>query len=53
VRELARRLGLEVRTVYADAKRLVAIGLIAQAEDGKLLFPYDRVEVRLGWRAAA
>lgn len=53
VRELARRVGRDVRAVHADAKPLLAIGLIEKADDGKLLFPYEGVEVRLGWRAAA
>jgi predicted transcriptional regulator len=53
VRELARRVGRDVRAVHADAQRLVAIGLIDKAADGKLLFPYDGVHIELGWRVAA
>jgi predicted transcriptional regulator len=53
VRELARRVGRDVRAVHADAKRLVGIGLIDSTEDGKLSFPYHGVHLELDWRAAA
>lgn len=53
VRELARRVGRDVRAVYADASRLSSIGLIDKAVGGKLHFPYDAVRVELGWQAAA
>ena len=53
VRELARRVGRDVRAVHADAQRLAGIGLIEKSADGKLLFPYDAFDIRLGWRAAA
>lgn len=53
VRELARRVGRDVRAVHTDAQRLALIGLIEKTADGKLLFPYDAVRVELDWRAAA
>lgn len=53
VRDLARRVGRDVRAVHADAQRLAAIGLIDKADDGKLHFPYDGVHLELDWRAAA
>jgi predicted transcriptional regulator len=53
VRELARRVGRDVRAVHADAQRLAAIGLIDKTADGKLHFPYEAVRIELGWRAAA
>ena len=45
VRELARRVGRDVRAVHADCVRLAKTGVIDKLEDGKLLFPYDGVRV--------
>lgn len=53
VRELARRVGRDVRAVHADAQRLVLIGLIDKTPDGKLHFPYEGVHLELNWRVAA
>lgn len=53
VRELARRVGRDVRAVHADAQRLAVNGLIDKLPGGKLHFPYDAVRVEIGWRAAA
>ena len=53
VRELARRVGRDVRAVHADAQRLASIGLIDKLPDGKLHFPYNGVHLELEWRAAA
>lgn len=53
VRELARRVGRDVRAVHADAQALVAAGLVDKLEGGKLHFPYDAVEVGFTLPAAA
>ncbi|MFP4246216.1 MAG: transcriptional regulator [Halochromatium sp.] len=53
VRELSRRVGRDVSAVHADAQRLSGIGLIDKTDGGKLHFPYDALDIRLGWRAAA
>lgn len=53
VRELARRVGRDVRAVHADAQRLASIGLIDKTRDGKLHFPHDGVHIEIDWRAAA
>ncbi len=53
VRELARRLGRDVKAVHTDANALAAVGLIDRTEDGKYLFPYKRVKVAFELRAAA
>jgi len=45
VRELARRVGRDVKGVHADAQKLLLCGLIGKTGDGKLLFPYDKVRV--------
>ena len=53
VRELARRVGRDVKGVHTDANALVAAGVVDRTEDGKYLFPFDRVKVRFDIPAAA
>lgn len=45
VRELARRVGRDVKGVHTDAAALLACGLIDKADDGALHFPYSSVHV--------
>ncbi len=54
VRELARRLGRDVKRVHEDAAALVEIGLLEKAESGALICPYAdiHVDMRIGKRAA-
>ncbi|GAB1407070.1 transcriptional regulator [Thermomonas brevis] len=52
VRELARRVGRDVKGVHTDAQALVLVGLIDKAEDGKLHFPYDAIHVDFMLKAA-
>lgn len=52
VRELARRLGRDVKGVHTDAQALVACGVIERTENAKLLFPYDEVRLELRLKAA-
>ncbi|WP_200240470.1 transcriptional regulator [Lamprobacter modestohalophilus] len=51
--ELARKVGRDLSAVQADTQRLSAIGLIDKTEGGMLHFPYDAIDIHLGWRAAA
>lgn len=53
VRELARRVQRDVKGVYTDAGALVTAGIIDRTDDGKYLFPFDRVKVRFDLPAAA
>lgn len=53
VRELARRLGRDVKTVHTDAQALVKAGVIDKTPEGKLHFPYDEVHLEIVMRAAA
>lgn len=53
VRELARRVDRDVKGVHTDATALITAGVIDRAEDGKYLFPFDRVKVRFDIPAAA
>jgi predicted transcriptional regulator len=45
VRELARRVGRDVKGVHTDAAALIACGLIDKAEGGALHFPYRGLHV--------
>jgi predicted transcriptional regulator len=53
VRELARRLGRDVKGAHTDAQVLVRCGLIDKGDDGKLHLPYDAVRLELVCKAAA
>ena len=53
VRELARKVGRDVKGVHTDVQALVVCGVIDKTPDGKLLFPYDVVRVDFMLRAAA
>jgi predicted transcriptional regulator len=53
VRELARRVGRDVKGVHTDAQALVVAGLIDKTSNGKLWFPYDAVRVEFEMKAAA
>lgn len=52
VRELARRVGRDVRAVHADAQALVKAGVVEKTDAGKLHFPYEAVHVDFTLRAA-
>ena len=45
VRELARRLGRDVRRVHQDARALVDLGLLEQDEDGGLICPFADIHI--------
>lgn len=53
VRELARRVGRDVKGVHTDAQALALSGVIDKTADGKLLFPYDEVRLELVLKAVA
>lgn len=45
VRELARRVGRDVRRVHDDTQALLDAGVIDRTEDGRVEFRYDAVHV--------
>lgn len=53
VRELARRLERDVKAVHTDVNALVLAGVIDRTDDGKYLFPFDRVKVQFELHAKA
>lgn len=52
VRELARRVGRDVKGVHTDAQLMVGCGLIDKTPAGKLHLPYDEVRLELVLKAA-
>jgi predicted transcriptional regulator len=52
MREVARRIGRDVKAVHGDAHALLDAGLLDKTEDGRLVFPFDAVRVDFTLRAA-
>jgi predicted transcriptional regulator len=52
VRELARRVGRDVKDVHRDAEALVLNGLVDKTTDRKLSFPYKRVRVQFEFKTS-
>ena len=53
LREIARRVGRDVKGVHADVHALLNAGVIERGEDGLFVFPYDRVRVDFTFSAHA
>ncbi len=53
VRELARRLGRDVKRVHEDAGALVELGLIERTERGGLICPFEDIHVDMHLKRAA
>jgi predicted transcriptional regulator len=51
-REVARRVGRDVKTVHGDIQMLLKAGVIDRTENGQILCPYDAVHVDFVLRAA-
>ncbi|MCF6370394.1 HVO_A0114 family putative DNA-binding protein [Rhizobium halophilum] len=52
VRQVARRVGRDIKAVHGDVTALVAAGIIDNTADGKVIFPYDEVRVDFTLKAA-
>jgi predicted transcriptional regulator len=52
VREVARRVGRDVKTVHGDIQALLKAGVVDRTESGRIVFPYDEVHVDFVLRAA-
>jgi predicted transcriptional regulator len=52
IREVARRVGRDVKAVHSDITALIKAGVV-QRQDGGVVFPYDGVHVAFGWGMAA
>jgi len=52
IREVARRVGRDVKAVHGDMHALLLAGLIDKTEDGKVVFPYEALHVDFMIKAA-
>lgn len=52
IREVARRVERDVKSVHGDIQALLKAGVLDRAEDGQIVFPYDEVHVDFVLRAA-
>jgi predicted transcriptional regulator len=52
LRELARRLDRDVKSVHGDVQALLKTGVLQKNDSGKIVFPYDAVHVDFIVRAA-
>ncbi len=53
IREVARRVGRDVKAVHGDVTALLDAGVIDRTENGQVVFPYDAVHVDFTLRRAA
>ncbi|MCP5190894.1 MAG: hypothetical protein H6988_10950 [Pseudomonadales bacterium] len=51
-RELARRVGRDVKRVYEDVQALIVLGLIEKTDSGEIECPYDDIFVNMHLKAA-
>jgi predicted transcriptional regulator len=52
VREVARRVGRDVKSVHTDLAALLNAGVLDKTEAGQVVFPYDAVKVEFLLQAA-
>lgn len=52
IREVARRLGRDVKAVHGDVHALIDAGLLERTETGRVAFPFDAIRVEFTLRAA-
>ena len=52
IREVARRVGRDVKAVHGDVHALIDAGLLDKTEKRQVLFPFDAIRVEFTLRAA-
>jgi predicted transcriptional regulator len=52
LREVARRLGRDVKAVHGDVHALLDVGILQKTEAGRIVFPFDAVRVQFVLQAA-
>jgi predicted transcriptional regulator len=52
IREIARRVGRDVKSVHGDIHALLEAGVVDRTSDRRVVFPYDKVHVDFVMRAA-
>lgn len=53
IREVARRVGRDVKAVHGDVHALLAAGVLDRTATGQVVFPYDQVHVDFSLAARA
>jgi predicted transcriptional regulator len=53
IREVARRVGRDFKGVHSDLALLIQSGVVDRNENGKVVFPYERIHVDFEIPAAA
>lgn len=53
IREAARRIGRDVKAVHGDVHALLDAGILDRTDDGKIVFPFDKVHVDFTLTAVA
>ncbi|MDA8412648.1 MAG: transcriptional regulator [Desulfobacteraceae bacterium] len=53
IRELARRLGRDVKAVHGDVHALLNAGILQKTESGQIVFPFDALHVDFMLQEAA
>jgi predicted transcriptional regulator len=52
IREVARRVGRDVKAVHSDVRALIDAGLVVRTETNQVSFPFDAIRVEFTLRAA-
>jgi predicted transcriptional regulator len=52
IREVARRVGRDVKAVHGDVHALIDAGLLGKTETNQVAFPFDAIRVEFTLRAA-
>lgn len=52
IREVARRVGRDVKAVHGDVQALLAAGVLDRTDDGRIIFPFEAIHVDFMVRAA-
>lgn len=53
IRELARRLGRDVKAVHGDVQALLHAGILHKTDNGQIVFPFDALHVDFMLKEAA
>jgi len=53
IRELARRLGRDVKAVHGDVHALLNAGILQKTDNGQIVFPFDALHVDFMLKEAA
>ena len=52
IREVARRVTRDVKSVHGDVQALLKAGVLDRTDDGRIILPYDEIHVDFVLRAA-